>query len=174
MIHYIKPPSDRPKRYRRPSKPHPVSLFILSKIPTYPGMIGIEAIRHHLMQHPDYRYETASQPVALCSRMAVFVKRYKVIRIGKGLFAKPRNAQDLGIKWRPVKHSKPTMSQQLRTANAALREQLGAEPKKRNHTRNLFAPRVVEKPVLSDEFIDMRPEGCLEYPDFAYENDIFA
>ncbi len=147
MIHYHKPPSDRPKRYRRPPKPNPLSLYILATIPTYPGMISIETVRQHLLAHPQHRYSMATEPVALYARMSVFVKRFKVIRIAKGLYAKPRNAQDLGMKWRPMKPMpKPTLSQQLRTANALIREQLGAEPKKRNHARNLFAPPVVKLP----------------------------
>lgn len=135
------------RRYRRPSKPSPLSEFILSVIPTYPGMLSTESIRQHILLHPEFRYSMATEPHNLCSKIAVFIQRYKVIRIAKGLYAKPRNAQDIGMKWRPMKPMpKPTLSQQLRTANALIREQLGAEPKKRNNTRNLFAPPVVTIP----------------------------
>ena len=131
----------QPRRHRRPSKASPIVSYILSIVPTYPGMISVETIRQHIVRHPEFRYTFATEPVSLYARMGNMVQRCRVIRIAKGIYAKPRNAQDIGMKWRPMKPMpKPTLSQQLRTANAALRDQLGAEPKKRNHTRNLFAP----------------------------------
>ena len=173
-----------PRRYQRQAarrKPNssPITQFILGFVPVYPGMMHIDQVRKAIQFHSDprLRLSTASEPASLHARFSTLVKRERLIRTAFGFYARPGQRSDLELhdRWRPKKRMpKPTLSQELRTANAMLREQLGAEPKKRNEKRNLFAPPVAEKPVLSDKFIDMRPEGCLEYPDFAWGNDIFA
>ena len=130
---------------RRPNR-SPVIDHILALIPQLPNMTTAARIREQLMQHPVYKHSMATDQAGLQARLSALIRRERICRVAFGWYARPRNRADLAIKWRPVKHSKPTMSQELRTANAMLREQIGAEPKKRNEKRNLFAPPMVEKP----------------------------
>jgi len=134
----------RKSPYRKPTISH-LTAFILTYLPVYPGMMHIDQVRKAIQFHADprIRLTRASEPASLHARFATLIKNKRVIRIAHGFYALPRHRADLAIhdRWRPKhKTPKPTLSQQLRTANAALRAQLGAEPKKRNNTRNLFAP----------------------------------
>jgi len=133
----------RKSPYRKPTI-SPITTFILDFLPVYPGMMHIGQVREAIQFHsdPKLRCSTASEPASLHARFGTLVKNKRVIRTAHGFYARPRHAADLALhdQWRAKKTPKPTLSQELRTANAMLREQIGVKPKKRNNTRNLFAP----------------------------------
>ena len=132
-IHHTHSPGGplMPRRYQRQAarrKPNssPITQFILGFVPVYPGMMHIDQVRKAIQFHSDprLRLSTASEPASLHARFSTLVKRERLIRTAFGFYARPGQRSDLELhdRWRPKKRMpKPTLSQELRTANAMLR-----------------------------------------------------
>ncbi len=119
-------PRSSPPRHRRPTLT-PTLQFILDTVPRLPNMIVIEDIAEAIKTHPQLKYTCATDPGSLHKRLCLLVNRERIVRIDRGLYAKPRDRQDVLKNWHPSKFKQmpgPTLSQQLKRANAKLRAEL--------------------------------------------------
>jgi len=97
---------------------------ILSHIPIYPDSVSTVAILARMQVRDEMRFMPDTNQQGLYNRLTELIKDQKIVRVAQGYYAKPSCRADFRIDWRHRKPRKPTLSEELREANAALRAEL--------------------------------------------------
>lgn len=97
---------------------------LLSHIPLYPESASTVAIMTRIQLRDEMRFMPDTSQQGLYNRLTELLKDQKIIRVAQGHYSKPSCRSDLKIDWKSRRPKKPTLSEELRAANAALRAEL--------------------------------------------------